>query len=49
MAQIHFFRVVSTTTLMLWQALKEAKALGKPAPANPMAKRASKVSKKAKK
>merc|ERR1712183_1220934 len=31
------------------KALKEAKASGKPAPANPMAKRASKVSKKAKK
>merc|ERR1712058_28024 len=31
------------------KALKEAKALGKPAPANPMAKRASKVSKKTKK
>merc|ERR1719400_249893 len=31
------------------KALKEAKAAGKPAPANPMAKRASKVSKKAKK
>merc|ERR1711911_225248 len=29
------------------KALKEAKASGKPAPANPMAKRASKVSKKA--
>merc|ERR1739842_292479 len=31
------------------KALKEAKASGKPAPANPMAKRASKVTKKAKK
>merc|ERR1711936_1217444 len=31
------------------KALKEAKAAGKPAPANPMAKRASKVVKKAKK
>merc|ERR1711944_220156 len=31
------------------KALKEAKATGKPAPANPMAKRASKVVKKAKK
>jgi len=31
------------------KALKEAKASGKPAPANPMAKRASKVAKKAKK
>merc|ERR1712080_591279 len=31
------------------KALKEAKASGKPAPANPMAKRASKVVKKAKK
>merc|ERR1712140_48820 len=31
------------------KALKEAKAAGKPAPANPMAKRASKVAKKAKK
>ena len=31
------------------QALKEAKATGKPAPANPMAKRASKVAKKTKK
>merc|ERR1711953_522590 len=30
------------------KALKEAKATGKPAPANPMAKRASKVTKKAK-
>merc|ERR1711978_512712 len=31
------------------KALKEAKATGKPAPANPMAKRASKVAKKTKK
>merc|ERR1711974_401494 len=31
------------------KALKEAKAAGKPAPANPMAKRAGKVAKKAKK
>merc|ERR1712173_93259 len=31
------------------KALKEVKATGKPAPANPMAKRASKVAKKTKK
>ena len=39
----------SADITLLWQALKEAKAAGKPAPANPMAKRASKVAKKAKK
>ena len=47
------FRMMTSLKLELtWpsqQAVKEAKATGKPAPANPMAKRASKVAKKTKK
>ena len=38
-----------TNNLFVMQAAKEAKASGKPVAANPMAKRASKVVKKAKK